>query len=114
MNEWLPENPDFGLEPKRESQKQKHIMILFSIILICVVLGTVIFNLWNIGEVHLAKDYVREHYGDNYSYVSSKALYTGGGCVASPKENVTVIFQGNDLSVITVIVKNGEIVSVSE
>lgn len=113
MNGYLPESPDFGLDSKKKSQKQKHMIILFSALLICIILGFFIFNLWNIGEVNLAKEYVKEHYGDGYSYVSSKALYTGGGCIASPKENVTVIFQGNDFSVLTVVIKNGEVVSVN-
>ena len=107
MDEYDIESPDFGLDPKKESKKQRHIIIIFAIIMICIIFGIFIFNLLNVGEVSLAKDYVKKNYGDKYSYVSSKAVYTGGGCVASPKESVTVIFQGNDFSVITVTVKGG-------
>lgn len=107
MDEYDIESPDFGLDPKKESKKQRHIIIIFAIIMICIILGIFIFNLLNVGEVSLAKDYVKEHYGDTYSYVSSKAVYSGGSCVASAKESVTVVFQGNDFSVITVTVKGG-------
>ena len=65
----------------------------------------------NVGEVSLAKDYVKEHYGDTYNYVSSKAIYSGGGCVVLPKESVNVVFQGDDFSVITVTVKDGKVIS---
>ncbi len=113
MDEYNIESPDFGLDPKNESKKQKHIIIIFAVILISVILGIFIFNLWNVGEVSLAKDYVKEHYGDGYSYVSSKAVYLGGGCAVSPKESVTVIFQGEDFSLITVVVKDGSVISVN-
>lgn len=107
MDEYNLEGADFGLDPKEESKRQKHIIIIFTAVLISVVLGIFIFNMLNVGEVSLAKDYVKEHYGDTYNYVSSKAIYSGVGCVASPKESVTVIFQGNDFSVITVTIKGG-------
>lgn len=107
MNGYMPESPDYGLDPKSESKKQKHIIILFSVLLTVVILGIIIFNLWNIGEVQAAKDYVKEHYGDGYSYVSSRAVYTVGNCAMSPKESVIVLFQGSDLSVVTVTVKGG-------
>ena len=109
MDEYDIESPDFGLDPKKESKKQRHIIIIFAIIMICIILGIFIFNLLNVGEVSLAKDYVKKNYGDKYSYVSSKAVYMGGGCVVFPKESVTVVFQGDDLSVMTVIVKDGKV-----
>ena len=110
MNEYLNiESPDYGLDPKAESKKQRHIIIIFAVLLICVVLGIFIFSLWNIGEVSAAKSYVKEHYGEEYEYVSSKAVYSGGNCVLSPKGSVTVVFQNKDFSVITVTVKGGSV-----
>ena len=105
----IMENPDYALDSKTETKKQRHIIIIFGILLVCVVLAIFIVNLWNIAEVSLAKSYVKENYGDKYSYVSSKAVYMGGGCVVFPKESVTVVFQGDDLSVMTVIVKDGKV-----
>ena len=110
MNEYINmESSDYGLDPKAESKKQRHIIIIFAILLICVILGIFIFYLLNIGEVSAAKGYVKEHYGDKYEYAASKAVYTGGNCVMSPKESVTVIFQGKDFSMITVVVKDGKV-----
>ena len=110
MNEYINmESSDYGLDPKAESKKQRHIIIIFAILLICVILGIFIFYLLNIGEVSAAKGYVKENYGEQYIYVSSKAVYSMGNCVLSPKESVIVTFQGNDLSVINVIVKNGTV-----
>ena len=105
----LRENPNYGLDKKTESKKQRHIIIIFVILLVCVILGVFIVNLWNMAEVSLAKSYVSEHYGDKYSYISSKAVYSGGGCVMLPKESVTVVFQGEDFSVVTVVVKGGTV-----
>ncbi len=110
MNEYGNiESPDYGLDPKAETKRQRHIIIIFAILLVCVILGVMIFSLWNVGEVSLAKSYVKEHYGDKYEYAASKAVYTGGNCVMSPKESVTVIFQGKDFSMITVVVKDGKV-----
>lgn len=110
MNEYGNiESPDYGLHPQAETKKQKHIIIIFAILMICVILGIFIFYLLNIGEVSAAKGYVKENYGERYIYVSSKAVYSVGNCVLSPKERVVVTFQGDDLSVINVVVKNGTI-----
>ena len=111
MDEYNIESPDFGLDPKEESKRQRHIIIIFAIIMICIIFGIFIFNMLNVGEVSLAKDYVKEHYGDTYNYVSSKAIYSGGGCVVLPKESVNVVFQGDNFSVITVTVKDGKVLS---
>jgi len=105
----IMENPDYGLDSKAESKKQRHIIIIFAILLVCVILAIFIVNLWNIAEVSLAQNYVKENYGDKYSYVSSKAIYSGGGCVMFPKESVTVVFQGDDFSIISVVVKDGKV-----
>ena len=110
MNEYGNiESPDYGLDPQAETKRQKHIIIIFAILFVCVILGIFIFNLWNIGEVSAAKSYVKENYGDGYKYVSSKAVYSGGNCVISPKKSVTVTFQGEDFSVINIVVKDGKI-----
>ena len=103
------ESPDYGLDPKAESKRQRHIVIIFAVLLVCMVLGVFIFNLLNAGEVSLARSYVQEHYGDRYEYATSKAVYKGGNCVMSPKESVTVIFHGKDFSVVSVVVRDGKV-----
>ncbi len=111
MNEYSNiASPDYGLDPKAEAKRQRHIIVIFAMLLVSVILGVFIFNLLNAGEVSLASSYVREHYGDGYEYATSKAVYKVGNCVMSPKESVTVIFHGKDFSVISVVVKDGKVV----
>ena len=41
----IMENPDYALDSKTETKKQRHIIIIFGILLVCVVLAIFIVNL---------------------------------------------------------------------
>ena len=42
----IMENPDYALDSKTETKKQKHIIIIFAVLLVGVILAIFIFNLW--------------------------------------------------------------------